>query len=678
MSTNSRPARPRVAGTSATPGRSAFLAERRRLAAAAEQPPVPADRLQRRSLPPALRQMDPRLQRARARQAAGTRRAASASTRKDEIAVLAKVTDLAAWNDLSEVREGVLLGDPAADGSSIVTARIPLSRVEHVRHQPFVTSLKAAQPVHRTLVRTVQETLSGPADLGLPATGKDVVVGVVDFGGDFAHLNFRDGAGKTRLLALWDQGATPAGGSNTVGYGALHRPAAINAALKKADPYLALGYDVDEEAHGTHVMDIAAGNGLGTGVPGMAPQAELVFVELGSSDIPWFGPEAAAASFGDSVQLLEAVEFIFREAGERPCVVNLSLGTNGGPHDGTTLAEEGMDRLVRAKGNRALVIAASNSQDDGIHAAGTVPANGSIDLQVDVPFRWNQEHEVELWYPGASRIQVELIAPDGTSMGIVAPGDTVEYDDDAGGGVAALLANRLKDPNNGDNVINLWLDGRVPRGRWTLKLSSAAATDFHAWIERNDEAQASFATFRQDTHCLGSISCGQESIVVGSYDAHKASVPVSYFSSAGPTRAGVRKPEVCAPGHAVVAALSRSGNGAVEMSGTSMAAPAVTGLVALLLSVAAQRKQKMSSTAIRNVVLSTARGTGPAGSWDAFRGYGRVCGRDALKALGPAKITVKARPPKIAVKPGATGRGAPARAPLGSRRTGNGGSRPRP
>ena len=72
---------------------------------------------------------------------------------------------------------------------------------------------------------------------------------------------------------------------------------------------------------------IAAGNGRGSGVAGCAPEADLIFVEASSSRLPWNGPQAVGVSFGDSVQLLEAVAYIFERAGDRPCVVNLSLGS---------------------------------------------------------------------------------------------------------------------------------------------------------------------------------------------------------------------------------------------------------------------------------------------------------------------------------------------------------------
>lgn len=221
----------------------------------------------------------------------------------------------------------------------------------------------------------------------------------------------------------------------------------------------------EKGSHGTHVMDIAAGNGLGTKVPGMAPHADIVFVEVSASDIPWDGPDAVGKSFGDSVQLLEAVRYIFDVAGNRPCVINASLGTNGGPHDGTSLVEQGIDRLLTQATNRAMVIAASNSYSDGIHASGSVQAGRSFDLMWDVPTNDATNNELEIWYAGNDRIGVEIIAPDGTSLLRVDPGQTKSLS--SNGRVVLLAVNRLKDPNNDDNMIGLfsnencrWVHGR--------------------------------------------------------------------------------------------------------------------------------------------------------------------------------------------------------------------------
>lgn len=575
--------------------------------------------------------LDPRLQVTLARRGMGLPTRAVVSAVGDEVAVIAKVNDLAAWEALSEVRVGDAFGEPV-DGTYVVTARIPVSRIEAVRSQPFVMSLKASQPLHPALAATTQEMGCRPGDFPAktdPKGGKGVVVGIVDFGCDFAHRNFRRADGSTRLIAFWNQSGSQLA-NQTVSYGRLYSEAEINAALKKATPYQALGYAPyepplpDQGAHGTHVMDIAAGNGLGTGVAGCAPEADLVFVEVSTSDIERNIEEKTRQSFGDSAQMLEAVNFIFNQAGDRPCVVNLSLGTNGGPHDGSTLVEQGLDRLVRAKPNRAVVIACSNSYSDGIHASGTVPAAGTFDLSWDMKLG-QRDRELEIWIPGAAQVAVEIIDPDGNSLGIAEPGTNLPLG--VGAQIALFLSNRLADPNNHDNAVGIFVAGGLPGGQWTVRLHSrnAVAVPFHAWVERDNGEQSSFVPPFDDTHTIGSISCGQETIVVGSFDAHKTSLPLSYFSSAGPTRDGRQKPELSAPGHDVVAARSRTGQGVTLKSGTSMAAPAVAGLVALVLAEALRKKVSMNSAQIRQSLIDTVRkNPPPGGAWDPRYGFGRA------------------------------------------------------
>jgi subtilisin family serine protease len=573
--------------------------------------------------------MDPRLQKLVAFGRHGVRKKATASTMRDEVAVLAKVTDLAAWENLSEVRPGAVIGETATDGTTLVTARIPIARIEHVRTQPYVKSLKSAKRLSRRLAKTTEEIRAQPSLLpkGSKAKGgTGAVVGIADIGCDFAHRNFLTSTGKTRLKKLWDQWGTGGGGGG-FNYGTVHSSAKINAALKKQDPYTALGYAPTpfDGAHGTHVMDIAAGNGRGSGVPGVAPDARIVFVEVANSDIPWEGPETLGKNFGDSVQLLEALKFIFDTAGAAPCAINVSLGTNGGPHDGSTLVEQGIDRLVRQAPNRAVVIAASNSYADGIHASGTVPQSGQFSLPWIVELGDQTENEMEIWYPKGGRLSLEIFDPQGKSLGSVPAGQSGTVS--SGGKVILFAANRLNDPNNGDNMIGIYLSNLAPQGRWTVLLQGDPnqAVDFHAWVERDDYGQASFPEPRDNSHTIGSISCGHDTLVVGSYDAHKASLPLSYFSSAGPTRDGRQKPEVSAPGHAVVAARSGSKKGVTTMSGTSMAAPAVTGTVALMLAEAKARKKSLTIDQIREAAATTARHNPPPGAaWDARYGNGRI------------------------------------------------------
>src|SRR5438552_2287886 len=191
---------------------------------------------------PVLTNMDPRLQRLVVRYRQGITKLATSSTSTDEVAVVARVTDHQQWEALSEVRAGAVL--PRAPGAAfdIVTGRIPVGRIENVRQQPFVKSLKAAQRVHATLDKTVPDIGADQLPAGSAGNGgKGAIVGIVDFGGDFAHKNFLNKNGTTRLLAIWDQNGA-VGPDSPFGFGRVFRPAQINAALKKADPYNALGY----------------------------------------------------------------------------------------------------------------------------------------------------------------------------------------------------------------------------------------------------------------------------------------------------------------------------------------------------------------------------------------------------------------------------------------------------
>jgi subtilisin family serine protease len=597
--------------------------------------------------------MDPRLQYVVAKRRRGLLAEATASTEVDEIAVIAKVSDVAAWERLSEVRVGAKISGTDQGETYIVTGRIPAVRIAAVRAQPFVKSLKAAQPLRPALAASIDETNARPSKLPpstLSGGGQGVVVGIVDYGCDFAHRNFLT-AGRTRLMSLWHQGGTNTPGS-PFGYGREYSAAEINAALTQESPYTALGYapardtPTSRGTHGTHVMDIAAGSGGGSGVPGFAPQADLIFVDVSHSDIPFDGTDVVGSSFGDSTRLLEAVQYIFDKAGDRPCVVNISLGTNGGPHDGTTLVEEGIDRLLSAKPNRALTIAASNSFDDGVHARGTVPQDGHVDLKWDIPVGDRSSNEFECWYKANDRITLELIDPTGQSFGLIRPDQNGSVPGSEGA-VQIFAANRLADPNNNDNMIGVFLARTARAGIWVVRLHGDTITDgaFHAWIERDNVIPSSFAPPHDNQYTIGSISCGRFAVAVGSYDAHKPDQPISWFSSAGPTRDGRQKPEVSGPGHAVFAAHSRTLTGVISKNGTSMAAPAVAGIIALTLAEARARGLNLPVEKIREFLIGTARRNPPAGSgWNDRYGHGRV---DASAMVGEViKLAPNVAPPQ--------------------------------
>lgn len=534
----------------------------------------------------------------------------------------------------------------------VVTGRVRLRDLFTVRAHPAVRSLKASRSYAPTLGTSVPEIRARARDLRLeepygglatPLTGRNVVVAVLDWGLDVTHANFRHPDGRTRLLGLWDQrgGRTPLS-PEPFGYGRHLDAATIDAALASDDPHRTLGYDhadVDprgEGTHGTHVADIAVGNGRAAGsAPGVAPGADLLFVHLRGEDTR---PED---TLGDSARLLEAVDWAVRTASPKPVVVHASLGRTGGPHDASPLLVRGLDHLLATTPGVAVVMSCGNYRDSRMHAELRVSPGATVELPWQVPAPPPQGSELEVWYAGSDRLVATVLGPDGREVLALPPGAEQVF---RGSATTPLVSgfHRMAEPNSGANMIDVFVLPGAPTGTYRLRLRGEDVADgtVHAWIERAAPGrQARFPLeLASPDHTTGSICNGWLPLAVGAYDAKSASRAPVPFSSEGPSRDGRPKPDVSAPGWGIVAARSsslredgtRSRDGVVAKSGTSMAAPHVSGVVALVFEALAPRLVPMAL--IRWILLETAR---PPGS--ARLGAGRVDARAACllaRALG--------------------------------------------
>jgi subtilisin family serine protease len=478
-----------------------------------------------------------------------------------------------------------------------------------------------------------------------PHDGRGVLVAVLDWGFDFAHRAFLRPDGGTRLLAFWDQSAphSPRNG-NRWGYGAIHSRADVDRALATGRPYEALGYHPGKGdragtgMHGTHVASIAAGD------DGVAPGADLVFVHLDT------GALRGLAGLGDSVRCCEALDFVRtlasmppdppdpsrdglapaaagppRAAG-RPFVVNLSMGRMAGPHDGSTLVEQAMDNLLAASAGAAIVLSTGNYGRSGTHAEGRLQPGREHALHWLVDPADRTPNELEVWTSGHDLVSVRIVGPGGEDLALTPLGTKADLL--LGGRVVGRVYNRLHDPTNGDNQAVVFLHPGAPPGRWQVVLRGDDVVDgrFHAWIERDGgpDNQSRFApgTASPRSTC-GTLCTGLRTIAAGAYDP--ATGERAAFSSCGPTRDDRHKPDLLAPGVRVVAARSAPAgaagpaHGTVAKSGTSMAAPHVTGAIALMFQ-AAPRPLRIAET--RALLLAAARAApgGPA----ACLGSGRL------------------------------------------------------
>lgn len=147
-----------------------------------------------------------------------------------------------------------------------------------------------------------------------------------------------------------------------------------------------------------------------------------------------------------------------------------------------------------------------------------------------------------------------------------------------------------------------------------------------------------------DVITVGAAS--DESTVAGGLDTD-VGLYLAGFSGRGPTAnpAARLKPDVVAPGLSVVAAKANAPTSYVAYSGTSMATPFVSGVVALGLEAA----PGSSPAAIKSALQATARDAGAAGA-DNEWGHGLVDARAFLAALGGAAAGASAWPGHLLVE----------------------------
>jgi subtilisin family serine protease len=527
----------------------------------------------------------------------------------DEVSALIRLEQAGAYPDRVRV---------VADIGRFVTVRLARKDIPSVRRDPRVASMKAPDP----LIREVDESETPLTDaqplprdvrrpIGIAPTGAETIVAAVDWGIDFACPSFRSEDGGTRFVSIWNQagdGPAPA----PYGYGSAYDGDAVARALAASNPYAALRYHPGDSdpggtgSHGTHVLDIAAGNGRHGGPEGVAPGAMLAFVHLAGD------ATGGLANLGDSVNLVEAVHFLFEQAGERPCCVNLSIGNHGGPHDGSTLVEQALDELLSAAPGRAICQSTGNYRDRSTHASFRLAPGQHGDLTWRTDQADRTPNELEIWYPGADRISVRVTAPTGETSDVVALGGRATMS--VGGRECCRVYHRAHDPQNADHLVNIFLDPDAPPGDWVVTVVGDDVTDgrVQAWIERDEgcpSCQSRFVAHASGHGTTGTICNGRRTIAVGAYDAHPEHRPLASFSSLGPTRDGRQKPDLTAPGVRVLAARSAPSpahepvSALVRKSGTSMAAPHATGTVALIFE-AAGRRLPISET--RKLLLATA------------------------------------------------------------------------
>ncbi len=555
---------------------------------------------------------------------------------------------------------------------NFVTALLPLDILRAVAELEDVKFVQVASEV-RPLMDIARGSNEARVDLAHRDTvdvetgtysGKGIVFGLVDTGLEYGHLAFYDKDGQHRLKRVWLQTSTVGKAPAEFGYGSEYTT---------ESEMLSAVTDNSSQYHATHVAGIAAGSDFTSKYYGVAPEVDIVMVSYNPSS-------------GSDVDVVNGVKYIFNYADSvgKPCVVNLSLGSHTGPHDGTSLIDRAFDEMTGP--GRIIVGAAGNEAIYNLHASKKLTADDTK-LKTMIGYESSSSSArkqalLDIWGTENSTMTIKGVVVDAQTGKLIKgtkelssatnSGETDQLDVSVSQtGVAGnIIVTITVDPNNNrpHATLQSTVDDLADNRRIGVILTGEEGDEIHIW----NCTYGSFLTPAtpsimdqswvegDNLYTVGEIGGTAKSIIsAGSYNSRTFYTTIannrytlsesvagktkdwSLFSSIGPTLDGRTKPDVSAPG-IIVAAFSRNyvesagyANDVAQVTtdangkkyyydisfGTSMASPFVAGSVALWL----QANPNLTPKNIKEIIRRSSRtdkytGSVPNNKW----GYGKI------------------------------------------------------
>jgi subtilisin family serine protease len=415
-----------------------------------------------------------------------------------------------------------------------------------------ITSFEPARRLSGLADRSLEASCIPPVqrESGLGLSGQGVLIGFVDSGLDLTHPEFQGEDGSSRVVALWDMTA-----EGTPPRGFLH-----GAAYTREEIAAELVPSADVAGHGTAVAAIAAGRS------GAAPGASIAAVKLSSAR---------------TTDIMRAVKFLLDQAEERgmPCVVNLSYGTNCGSHQGQTLFESYIDQSAQ-RGRSVVVCAAGNEGSGAHHFRGRLSEGETLDVEFTVS-TLREEIYLSLWKNFADEVVFELVLPNGQSTGPLMEGARfLRF-----GSTRVSVFYGVPTHYSASQEALFLLDAPAGGldGLWKLRCYGKQVADgrFDVWLPTVEEVSDRTAFLQPEPDLTITLpATALYPISVGGFRTETETV--SPFSGRGDQDcAGRVLLDLTAPAEGVRSA--RPGGGYDVYSGTSMAAPFVSGAAALMM-----------------------------------------------------------------------------------------------
>jgi minor extracellular serine protease Vpr len=516
---------------------------------------------------------------------------------------------------------------------SILTVKIPVEQLEALSLSEQVSYVEIGTPIakkmsHARVAGKVDQVQAG-TDLSHPFLGTGVIVGIIDYGFQYNHINFydeNDNYTTLRVKQVWDQ---------RHGKKYTTQTSIENAQYDDAN---------DGTGHATHVTGIATGAYSKNTYYGIAKNSDIVMVSYGSSN----------------VDLTDGIKYIYDYATSvnKPAVVNMSLGVHQGPHDGTSTFDITCDNMQGA--GRLLVGSAGNEGNMKLYREELLSTNQSSIDYVTFEKGYDKTSFIDIWGDNNQKFTIQIVIAN-TAGDVVFTSQayngissstysltSLSYSAYATGNINIYTGKSRNATNTRGNVL-VYLNSFSMKSGYKLgiKFNSTTTGTIRAWGSEYEVYWVSGAK----TSTIGEIGgTGKKIITVGAYTTF-ARYTGSYvnriasFSSKGPTADGRTKPDITAPGDAIVSSIPDVANvinnadgkiaQSIEnktyywayMSGTSMAAPFVTGVLATWL----EANPQLTPEKVREVFSTTAMtdtytGTCPNNTW----GYGKL---DAYEGL---------------------------------------------